>query len=131
MAKKAENKTLRQSDLSGAITNPKGETDNRKYKKQTLYYDVAGSVNGSIKDDGAAAIETHIGPQRIYKVKTKRGGKLYNPLTDGKGGLATIDRTSGNTKFDFKEVNAQAFNSYIKFLQTGYDSYLLAAEREV
>lgn len=70
------------------------------------------------------------GRNRIYRIKSQRGGKFYNPLKDGQHyGLDLQDRTSNDSMFVLREVNENAFRNYIKFLQTRYDSYLSAAER--
>lgn len=127
---KAMTRTVRQSDLLSAITNPKGKPQDVEAQKKISRFNYSGKVIKTLSDTETAAIKTTVGKQEIYKIKAKRGGKLYNPLTHGEKGLVTVDKVNNDLMFQFKEVNEKAFNSYVKFLQSGYDSFLLAAERE-
>lgn len=70
----------------------------------------------------------------VYKVKMDKSGHIYNPINDGSSfdyGLNKTDKVTKGPKFVYREVNKKTFDLYIKFLQTRYDSWLLAAEREL
>jgi hypothetical protein len=77
------------------------------------------------------AVQLKAGRNNVYKIKTSRGGKFYNPLKNGATyGLNVQSRAGNDSMFQLREVNKKAFDNYVKFLQTRYDSYLMAAERE-
>lgn len=126
--------SVRSADLASAITQPKGASRVSDDTVDVIRYDFRGrNDSGSVKKmqerDACAQVSTN-GRNSIYKIKSRRGGKLYNPLVNGRDDLGSTDKTSNNSKFQFREVNKQAFEAYVKFLQTGYDSHLLSAERE-
>lgn len=136
MKQKQEKKHQRvnASDLSCCITRPKN-AEERPAVDSVVRYNVNGESDESKKtklsDDKACATKITVGKNTIYKIKTKRGGKLFNPLLSGYGyGLDVPDKTSNRQMFQYREVNQRAFENYIKFLESKYDSYLLAAERE-
>jgi hypothetical protein len=95
-------------------------------------YDDKGKLDNTLDDTKACALsfQTPSGP--VYKLKARRGGHLYNPL-DKQGrldfGLDKKDRTTGDLTFQYKPVSEKAFNNYLEFLRTGYDSFLINAER--
>lgn len=126
--------SVRSSDLASAITQPKGTYLSNKGLVEVIRYDFRGRDDqhhkNKISEEQACAQKTIADRNFIYKIKSRRGGKLYNPLVNGRDGLVAVDKANNNRQFQFREVNRDAFESYVKFLQTGYDSYLLRAERE-
>ena len=125
--------SVRPSELASAITQPKGIDRTLIDQTETVRYNTKGKSDAHLskkfKESEACAQLTTSGRNNIYKIKCRRGGKLFNPLIGGSS-LVAIDKTSNNSTYQFREVNRQAFDAYVKFLQTGYDSYLLNAERE-
>lgn len=132
---KPENMRIDRNDLINCITFPKGEDPEVATRPTVIRYDSEGKtqgIKGKILDDNeACAVEVTTGRQKVYKVKSRRGGDFYNPLHSGMVyGLHIQDRVNGGLMFKFREVNQRAFECYVKFLQTKYDSFLNMAERE-
>lgn len=125
--------SVRHAELASAITQPKGPDRILNDEVNTIRYNTKGKDDAGLskkfKESDSCAQLTTSSRNSIYKIKCRRGGKLFNPLIGGTS-LAAVDKTSNNPMYQFREVNRQAFEAYVKFLQTGYDSYLLNAERE-
>lgn len=135
MKKQKEIKRVTSGDMEAAITRPK-TGDAPVAVNSVVRYNVKGESDENRKtkfsDEQSCATKISVGKNFIYKIKTKRGGKLFNPLQAGYGyGLDIPDKTSNRQMFQYREVTGRSFENYIKFLTTKYDSYLLAAEREV
>lgn len=83
-------------------------------------------------DAKACACTITVGRQVIYKIKIGRDGNPYNPNKEGFSySLTAEDRLSNDLMFRFKEVNSKAFENYIQFLKTKYDSFLNIVAREL
>lgn len=125
--------SVRANDIASAITQPKGPSRVSEDSIQVVRFNSKGRSDANsehkFSEVEACAQQTNVGRNQIYKVKSRRGGKLFNPLVGGSN-IAAVDKTSNNPMYQFREVNQQAFDAYVKFLKTGYDSYLLNAERE-
>lgn len=70
-----------------------------------------------------------------YMIRLDYSAKLYNPLSiydksDQSQGTEFLNSVCRSNK-KFKEVNAKAFDWYIKFLNTKNTVWLLNAEREI
>lgn len=123
-------------ELEEAVVRIKKESTADNIANSTTRYDPYGHNDANSKekltDKEAAAIKIVSGNNVIYKVKAMRGGSFYNPLKEGSRdyGLNKRDKTTGNDLFTYKQVNKPAFEHYIKFLETKYDSYLVTAERQ-
>jgi hypothetical protein len=126
---------LNRGDIMASITNPRGG-EKKPIVFKTVCYNDKGENDEKRKKkfsyEEACIVINFIG-ERVssYRLKFKRGGQLYNPLKEGGSyGLKAVDKTTGEPMFKLREVNEKAFTNYLKFLQTRYDSHLLAAERE-
>lgn len=67
----------------------------------------------------------------IYYIKVGDNGRFYNPfgLFD-EGRHNKFRRNAGRYEFEYREVNIEAFQSYLNFLKTKNKAYLTRAERE-
>lgn len=67
-----------------------------------------------------------------FSVKLGSNGKIYNPISiyGEEKNNNFLDRICRNSN-KFKEVNAKAFDMYIKFLKTKNTAWLFNAEREM
>lgn len=105
----------------------------KKLKKETLetfLYDESGNLSQTAVS--ACAQMTKFGNTKIFKIKTSRGLKLYNPLNKSASYyLDAKDKTTKGSLFKFKEVNEDTFNLYLQFLRTKQDSFLFLAERKL
>lgn len=105
----------------------------KKIKKdsvETFHYDENGILNNKLNN--ACAQMTKIGNVKIFKIKTAKGLKLYNPLNKSMSyDLNAKDKTTKGSMFKFKEVHEEAFNFYLQFLRTKQDSFLFLAERKL
>lgn len=117
---------------SEAITEISKPKDNRKSlstKPKHLRYDkFAKETKDSIF---VTAVEITSGNNVIFKVKSSRNGKLYNPIEENNTyGLDKLQRDSKDLMFKLVEVNEKCFKNYLQFLKTRNNSYLTIAERE-
>jgi hypothetical protein len=132
--KKDQPVSIRIKDLEDVITRPKAESQVVRQEVKTTRYDAEGKseleLGKKLKDSEACAFVAKSGLHSVFKIKSARGGELYNPSKHGRSGLTSVNKNNNDPMFVYREVNVQAFEAYLKFLQTGYDSYLLIAERE-
>lgn len=114
-----------------SITRPKDGTKSNVQSVVT-YYDAKGAASLSLDSDKVCAVSTVGGNNLSFKVKVHRGGKLYNPLKEGRDyGLNKKDKTTNENAFKLRSVNDQCFNTYVRFLKNRADSLLTIAEREL
>jgi len=85
-----------------------------------------------LSDDQSCALESISGSRKIFKIKMKKDGSLYDPtkesnsyILDGK------NRFDKSDTFVYRSVGEKKFQTYIKFLQTKNNALLLVAEREL
>lgn len=121
-------------ELLDSITSVK--TTNANVSPVVIKYDSSGKNDkdkkNKISDEDACALSISAGKNKIFKIKRKRGGQLFNPLNVGMlYSLSTIDRLTNEPMFTFQEVSEKAFNIYIEFLNARHESLLLLAEREL
>lgn len=80
----------------------------------------------------AKYLETKGRQTRFYiKRQTAGGSGFFNPLDDEINALNSCHTITGRGRFEFSLVNQDAYNSYVKFLQTRNAAHLRAAERAV
>jgi Asp-tRNA(Asn)/Glu-tRNA(Gln) amidotransferase B subunit len=111
-------------------------TKNTRKVGQTIRYNSAGQsdleLNTKFSDQETAAMELAATTGTVYRVKAERDGHLYNPTKKNNFyNLSTPDRLTKELRFQFKVVSENTFKHYVKFLQEGHDSLLIAAEREI
>ncbi len=133
--KKVENR-IRIQDALDSIVHPKPLEQEISTSTKIIRYNQNGKSDLDRKkkfnDKETCAVQIISGQNKIFKVKAKRGGSLFNPFkTSPTYNLDIPDKTSNNLMFQLKEVNSKAFESYINFLTSGYDSHLFMAEREI
>jgi len=102
---------LGQEDHVDNGTPKRNQEDDRVYAKQVLRIDNS----------------------RKYMIRLDASSRLINPLstTDEKSGGSIFLESVCRSNKKFKEVNAKAFEWYLKFLSTKNLSWLHNAEREV
>jgi len=117
-----------------------------KVPKEVIVYTISGKhdslLNGNPilldtdtedAEDRAAAYAKAVDKagQKKYYVKMSNEGKMFNPIgMMHEHHSKQIDRQRGRNVFEFTEVNLQAFNMYVRFLQSKNTAYLSHAERE-
>jgi hypothetical protein len=120
---------LNKDELEAAITHIKPVQTNQPQLRTITRYDAQGKINNQLTDEQAIAIEMPLGRGYSYKIKIQRGGRIFNPLDGNK--TNSRRKLTKDLDFKFREVSEKAFKTYLKFLQTGYDSYLVAVQREI
>ncbi len=128
---------MARTNIQDVITRPKIDITNQKVgKSRQVSYNINGESDVKSKtkflDSESCATEITSGKTKIYKVKTKNGGYLFNPLeVSFNYGLDRLDKLKSQPMFRFTEVNEQAFRNYVQFLQKRHDALLRAAQREI
>ncbi len=122
-------------DLSNSITSPKGKPKKKIGEAETVKYDSNGRTDSFLKESfserDVCAVKSKADKNTIYRIQIGRGGHFYNPLKKGLTyGLDVTSKTTNEKMFQLREVNKVAFDNYVKFLETRYDTYLFAAERK-
>lgn len=89
--------------------------------------------NGKSGTEGnACAIKTRVKNKDIYKVLVDKKNELYNPLKDTNNlALIKTEKKKNDRIYRFRETNPKAFDAYVGFLRTKYDSYLNRAQRDL
>jgi len=113
---------------------PKTREDVRK--SIDFYY----GIGGHIVQEGAGAfahkVEKGSGAKEYY-VKFSTGGsnvgRMLNPWGPfyRDGDELRVDRQRGRKAYEFQKVSETIFETYLKFLETRSERYILQAEREV
>lgn len=94
-----------------------------------IYYSKLGKPNNDgLDDNNAAALTIQNLKKILYKIKTDKMGRLYDPRKDK---LSESDGLSGNPKFKMRQVTKESFDVYINFLLKPNDSLLALAERSI
>jgi hypothetical protein len=128
-------KSVRIGDLNFAITRPKDGVVAERAQPKQINYNANGESDikrkNKFTDSETCALEITVGRQKIYKVKSKRGGAFFNPLrVSFDYGLDKVDKVKNQPMFKFREVNEVAFKNYVRFLDKRHDTLLKTAERE-
>lgn len=125
---------FKKADLDQAITTINSK--NTQKDPVVIKYDSKGRgdtfSNKKLSDENTVAVEvTNLKSGPLYKVR-QHNGKFYNPSLEGSTfdySLNRMDKETGALKFQLRSVSEKAFKLYIQFLERGYDSLLIAAER--
>ena len=105
-----------------------------------MIIDIYYGIGGRIVDEGLGAfarkIEKKTGPKQYYVKFATVGsnvGRMLNPwgLYYTPGDEVRYEKQHGRQKYEFQRVNEEVFNTYIKFLTTRSERYILQAEREI
>lgn len=103
-----DNKNGEDSSGYPTINNPKKESDVLAYKTQ--------KVNGDYK----------------FMIRINADRKLYNPLSIyGHDRSFKLLNNISRSNLEYREVNSQAFDFYLRFLATKNIAWLNKAEREI
>lgn len=118
-------------DIQKSITNITDKPS--KKKPDVIRFNIKGSSDKSKKkkftDDESVAIILDIGsPNKVYKLRVDRQNHLFNPLNNS---LKEKNSFVKDEKYKFRVVNKVAFENYLQFLITKYDSLLIKAERNI
>jgi hypothetical protein len=126
---------MKDKELKSAITILRKEKET-KTPSEPVRYNSTGETDRGKKvkftDAETAAMQMPTTTGQLYRIKIERTGKFYNPTkASNTYRLDQQDRTTKDLRFQYKTVSQTAFGHYVRFLQTRYESSLLAAEREV
>jgi len=124
---------LTPKDMDAAVTTIKRETT-KVEPTTSIQYNIKGESDENRKDKftniEVAAVKISSGAHRFYKVKADKKGHYFDMnKINVMYGLDVPDRNTQNLMFNLKEISENSFNGYLRFLQTGFTSYLTAAER--
>lgn len=85
---------------------------------------------------GAFAKKTTVGEKTLYEVKFATLGASVGRMLDpnglyfNPGDEVKYEKSTGKMRYEYRKVTKSVFDSYLKFLETGSQKYLLNAERE-
>lgn len=124
------------NDIQSAITFIKPNDQDSRTIDSTIRYNSKGESDLGLKnkfsDRESVAIQTATSTGFSYKIKAERNGSLYDPQLkrEFNYSLDALDRTTRNSRFQFREVNKRSFDFYLKYLLKGHSSLLTTAQRE-